>query len=853
MECQYVATQRGGIALVFEGHRYNKVRDGKDGTVYWRCSRDRQCPGRAVTVNNRVKKANNKHNHPAENGSRNGSTSSTTSITSNNNINNNNISNNTNNINNIPSPAAGFTSLSGPPSSSLPPTNSISDCHTPRIPSSIAMQDVLSVHTAAAAAAVSFPAIVSETLKYLAYASGNHQMASFASTMANQFTCQQLENLERSICRTNHLLPVDDSLEPSYYSDSSNDQPLNMSVKNSGQLLKRLRSLMKGTSSPATDTSLNAYYIVKSDAHQSEYLADCDERLAFFTGFTGSAGKALVTMDDALLWVDGRYYTQAESQVFPNWTVMKQGLQDVLDPVDWMNKSLISGSRIGTDPMLISHGLFEEMKKKLSSLGNHHLIATSNNLIDLIWEDRPSMPSNPIIPYPTSMAGTSWPEKVEKVRIEMAKKNTSALVLTALDEIAWLFNLRGSDIDFNPVFFAYTVITMDNIYLFVDESKLTNGSRKHLHLDLSPAHHQQSSTLMKVELREYKLIQDFLKWLVSQESEKIWIPSSSSEALVSIIPESRRYDGPNPVLLNKAIKNKTEIECMKQAHIKDAVALCEFFAWLEVEITKGDVDEIKAANKLDEFRRTQEEYIGPSFETISAAGPNGAIIHYKPSPETCRKITTSEIFLLDSGAQFRDGTTDVTRTVHFGTPSDFEKEAYTMVTKGHIGLALSKFPSGTKGCRLDSFARQHLWELGLDYEHGTGHGVGVYLNVHEGPISISSVARKDDPGLSEGMILSNEPGYYEDGKFGIRIESLILVKKVETKYNFRNKGYLGFETITLVPIQTKLLEPSLLTPEEIEWLDTYHQSCRDVVGKVLQEQGRSAAYQWLMKETQPIG
>lgn len=337
-------------------------------------------------------------------------------------------------------------------------------------------------------------------------------------------------------------------------------------MRNSGQLLKRLRSLMKNGPSAVNDTTLQAYYIRKSDAHQSEYLADCDERVAFISGFTGSVAEAVVTMDDALIWVDGRYHLQAEKEVFPNWTVMKSGLKDVPTPEEWMGKSLPTGSRIGTDPNLVPHKFFAKIKDYLASNGNHHLLPISSNLIDIIWEDRSPMPANPITPYPTSMAGQSWPEKIEKVRQEMSEKKVTALVLTALDEIAWLFNLRGSDIKYNPVFFAYAVVTMDNIYLFVDETKLTNESRKHLNLDLSP-HQQQSQSLIKLELREYKLIQDFLKWLVSQETGKIWISSGSNEALVSIIPESRRHDAPNPVLLNKAIKNRVEIECMRRAHV----------------------------------------------------------------------------------------------------------------------------------------------------------------------------------------------------------------------------------------------------------------------------------------------
>uniref|UniRef100_T1KRQ9 Aminopeptidase P N-terminal domain-containing protein n=2 Tax=Tetranychus urticae TaxID=32264 RepID=T1KRQ9_TETUR len=616
-----------------------------------------------------------------------------------------------------------------------------------------------------------------------------------------------------------------------------------MSVRNSGQILKRIRSLLK--SSSISNEALSAFIISSGDAHQSEYIADCDDRISFISGFTGSTSTSVITLDDAALWTDGRYFLQAEKELFPGWILMKDGLTETPSPGEWLNKVLPSGSKVGCDSFLASSSQWTNLAKVLTSHGNH-LVPVASNPIDLVWEDRPAPPSNPIEPYPTSFAGKSWQEKVEEVRKEMVKKDANALVLTALDDIAWLLNLRGSDITYNPVFFAYIVVTMDVINFFVDESKLDNHCRKHLNLD--------ASSKPKIELREYKLIAEFLKWLVAQDnSSKIWLDNRSSHALVSIIPESRRISLPNPVLLAKAVKNKVEIECMKRAHVKDAVALCEFFAWLEDEIVKGELDEVKAANKLEEFRRTQEEYIGPSFETISASGPNGAIIHYKPSPESARTLSTSEMYLCDSGAQFRDGTTDVTRTMHFGEPTQYERECFTRVLKGHIDLAQAHFPSGIQGQLLDSFARRHLWEVGLDYLHGTGHGVGVYLNVHEGPMGIHFKHKPDDPGLKEGMILSNEPGYYEDGKFGIRIESLILAKKVNLEHNFKDRGYLGFETITLVPIQTKLLEPSLLSIEEIEWLDNYHATCRDVIGKALKEQGKTNAYQWLMKETQPLG
>lgn len=381
--------------------------------------------------------------------------------------------------------------------------------------------------------------------------------------------------------------------------------------------------------------------------------------------------------------------------------------------------------------------------------------------------------------------------------------------------------------------------------LFVDETKLTNATRRHLGLDTAPC---------VIELRPYKMVREFVKWLVTQETGKIWISKYAAYALVSLIPEKQRIQDANPVALQKIVKNDTEIQGMRQAHIKDAVALCEFFAWLEDAIEAAeDVTEISAAEKLEEFRKGQDDYVGPSFESISASGPNGAVIHYKPSQETNRPLSKEEMYLLDCGAQFLDGTTDVTRTVHFGTPSKYQKECFTRVIKGHIALASVVFPRKTKGYSLDTLARKSLWDVGLDYMHGTGHGVGMYLNVHEGPCYIGYSAHPDDPGLMEGMFLSNEPGFYQDGQFGIRIESIVVVEKAETQHNFQDRGFLKFDTVTLVPIQLKLLDSDLLTEREIEWINSYHETCRAVIGQVLEEQGKKHALKWLMRETQSIG
>lgn len=615
-----------------------------------------------------------------------------------------------------------------------------------------------------------------------------------------------------------------------------------MALRNTSVILSRLRSVMKNTS--YVNEILQAYIVPSGDAHQSEYIADKDKRREYVSNFSGSAGIAVITDEKAALWTDGRYFLQAEQELDNNWILMKDGIPGTPTQGEWLSKVLPSGSRIGVDPSIISYDSWKVLSTHLEQSG-HKLIPTQQNLIDVIWENKPSFPVKVIQPLSLVFTGKSWDSKILEVREDMTQKGTTILVITALDEIAWLLNLRGSDIDYNPVFFAYVLITMDSVYLFIDSEKCSPDVHRHLQ--------STSGNHVKITIQPYDAIRDILSSLISQQNGKVWISNTASYSLVSLIPENQRIDSPNPILLKKAIKNEVEIKCMHKAQIKDAVAVCEFFAWLEKAITINEVTELSAAAKLEEFRKEQEDFVGLSFETISASGPNGAIIHYKPSKKTNRAVNLDEIYLCDSGGQYKDGTTDITRTWHFGTPSLFEKECYTRVVKGHIAIASAVFPKLTKGQMLDTLARKALWDAGLDYLHGTGHGVGSYLNVHEGPMAISWKPYPDDPGLQEGMILSNEPGYYEDGQFGIRIESLMLVKKAETKYNFKERGYLTFEVITLVPIQAKLLEPSMLTVEELEWLDNYHQLCRDVIGKELKKQGKLQVHQWLLKETQPLG
>ncbi|ESO95131.1 hypothetical protein LOTGIDRAFT_215291 [Lottia gigantea] len=617
-----------------------------------------------------------------------------------------------------------------------------------------------------------------------------------------------------------------------------------MSVKNTAVILSKIRSLMKNTKYVCEP--IHAYIIPTGDAHQSEYVSDHDKRRDYISNFTGSAGTAIITETQAALWVDGRYFLQAEKQLDSNWTLMKDGLKETPTQADWLTKILPVGGSVGADPFMLSLEKWKPLEKSLKTNG-HTLIAVDKNLVDIVWNDvQPPPPNNNLIILSDTYTGLSWQEKVKKIQSKLTEKKSVAFVLTALDEIAWLFNLRGSDIVYNPVFFAYTVVTTDKVHLFIDDSKLENGVSEHLELS-------DTSNGALVIKHDYNSIKDFLAKLHQSAEKKIWISDKSSYALHSAIPKSKRLVEPSPVALLKSVKNKTEIKGMKNAQIRDAVALCEYFRWLEKEVKSGNLTEIKAADKLEQFRREQAEFVSLSFDTISSSGSNGAVIHYKPSPESDKAITTDQIYLCDSGAQYRDGTTDTTRTLHLGIPTQYQKECFTRVLKGHINLATVIFPNGVKGHMLDTLARTSLWNVGLDYLHGTGHGVGHFLNVHEGPCGISSKVSLADVALQEGMVLSNEPGYYEDGDFGVRIESLILVQKAETKYDFKNKGFLTFETITPVPLQTSLIDPKLLTEKEINWINDYHSFCQQVVGEEMEKQGRHEAKKWLIKSTQPIG
>ncbi|PKU88105.1 aminopeptidase P2 [Dendrobium catenatum] len=634
---------------------------------------------------------------------------------------------------------------------------------------------------------------------------------------------------------------------------------------------EKLRSLRALFSRPGI--GIDAYIIPSQDAHQSEFIAECFMRRTYLTGFDGSAGTAVVTKDKAALWTDGRYFLQAEKQLGRDWILMRSGNIGVPTTTEWLNEVLPSGCKIGVDPFLFSYDTAEEMKAAVSK-NNHELVFVYDcNLVDEIWrESRPKPPFKPIRVHDIKYAGVDVSSKLSTLRSELIEASCTATVISMLDEVAWLLNLRGSDVPHSPVFYSYLVVSYTSATLFVDANKVTEEVLVHL-------------SKAGVQLRPYEAILSEIESLSDQGAKLLLDPSTVNAAIVNLfnsasnrhlhrsenkvkgnigrgthLESTTQKDAPvqvnghntlfkiSPISLSKALKNEAEIKGMRNAHLRDAAALAEFWAWLEDAVHKNmNLTEAEVAQKLLEFRRKQFGFIDTSFETISGYGANGAIIHYRSNPDSCSIVGDKNLFLLDSGGQYVDGTTDITRTVHFGDPTARQKECFTRVLQGHIALDQAIFPERTPGFVLDVLARSSLWKIGLDYRHGTGHGVGAALNVHEGPQSIS-FRYGNMIALQMGMIVSNEPGYYEDHSFGIRIENLLHVKEEKVPNNFGGIRYLGFERLTFVPIQSKLVDCSLLSFAETKWYNEYHSEVWEKVSPLVE----GAAQEWLWKNTRPL-
>ncbi|EPS39037.1 hypothetical protein H072_7191 [Dactylellina haptotyla CBS 200.50] len=601
------------------------------------------------------------------------------------------------------------------------------------------------------------------------------------------------------------------------------------------EILATLRGLM-------AEAGIDIYIVPSEDAHQSEYTSPCDGRREFISGFTGSAGWALITQDKAALSTDGRYFNQAAKQLDENWELLKQGMPEVPTWSEWVAKESAGGKTVGVDASLLPFTNSKSLQAKIVKKGGKALVGMEENLIDKVWgAARPPRPSEPVLILDKKFAGKDFVEKLEDVRKELTKKKSHGLVLTGLDEIMWLFNIRGSDIPYNPVFFCYALVTPTTAHLYINPKQNSKELEEHLGEHVQIVEYEQILSSLAT-FSEHTVDEN------AAEPQKFIFPDNANWALAKALGEKRLEEIRSPVTVAKAVKNETELDGMRNCHIRDGVALIEYFAWLEEQLLAGkEMDEVDAADQLEEFRKTKDQFVGLSFGTISSTGPNAAVIHYHPERPTAAKIDPNAIYLCDSGAQFYDGTTDTTRTLHFGTPTDMEKKAYTLVLKGMIALARTTFPKGISGYQLDPIARQFLWAEGLDYRHGTGHGVGSFLNVHEGPQGIGTRIQLSEVALELGNVLSNEPGYYEDGKFGIRIENIILVVPAKTTHQFGEKPYWGFETVTMVPLCRKLVNLDLLTPDEKTYINDYHKEVLKKTSPFLQQDDR--ALKWLKRET----
>lgn len=621
----------------------------------------------------------------------------------------------------------------------------------------------------------------------------------------------------------------------------------------------RVQALRAWFSNPVGDgRSIQAYIIGSADQHQSEYVSSYDKRRGFITGFQGSAGTAVVTFNESALWTDGRYFLEAESVLDCHWRLQREYTPGVPTIAQWLGSVLPSGTRVGASPLLLTSGYWLELSEQLTEY-NITLVHVLRDLVDMIWSTtRPKRPNTIINALPREFAGKSWQDKIRDVRSELIRNNADAFIVTSLDEIAWLYNLRGNDVPYNPFFLSYAIVERQKIrlYLYEHEKKLTSRptdrqTKKNLYEHLNTGRDGQCHGKSEcVEVYSYDDLLKDVKEISYRSQNKIWISHRCNYAIYALIPPAKLLQTLSPISAMKAVKNDVERKGMENANIRDSVALIDFIQKLEKEVKDGRRwTEMSAAAELEKVRRRQKYNRGLSFRTISGSGPNGAIIHYTVSNITDRDITTRDVYLLDSGGQYLDGTTDITRTFHFGTPTSYERECYTRVLMGFIDLARRRWPEGTTGSFLDSFARQHLWDVGLVYLHGTGHGIGAYLSVHEGPSALTAHMKKHDVPLMDGMFLSDEPGFYEDGKFGIRLETALMVQEVRTKYRYKNMRFLSFKPVTLVPFETNLIDYSMLNRGHIEYLNYYNRLCSDVIGPELLRLGKYDAIEWLRKRT----
>jgi Xaa-Pro aminopeptidase len=588
--------------------------------------------------------------------------------------------------------------------------------------------------------------------------------------------------------------------------------------------IARLRALMR-------QRNLDAVLVPRADEHMGEYVPPSAERLQWLTGFTGSAGLAVIGLDFAALFVDGRYSLQAGTQVDTQTFTIIQ-VPDT-DASTWLAGHMMRGTTVGYDPWLHTTSAVRQLADKLKPKGVI-LSALSANPVDRVWgRERPAPPAGAVIVHPQRYAGRSAADKIADLQKTLTTDEQDAVILTLPDSIAWTFNIRGSDVKHNPTALAFAIVhARGKPELFIDKRKLDRETRSHLtevaRLREPAELGERIEALRKAERRVR----------LDQTTAAHWFRRRLGERSPRVI------DSRDPCILPKARKNSIEIAGARAAHVRDGIAMARYLAWLDRQARTGTIDEIGAVEQLEAFRAETQALREISFDTISGSGPNGAIVHYRVTKQSNRRLGQGELFLVDSGGQYQDGTTDVTRTVAIGTPTQEMRERFTLVLEGMIAIATTKFPKGTTGAHIDAFARRALWDRGLDFDHGTGHGVGSYLSVHEGPQSIS---KRGHVALEPGMILSDEPGYYKAGAYGIRIENLLLVAEPQVPAG-GEREMMAFETLTLVPIDRRLVEPKVLSASALAWLNAYHARVRQEIAPGLSGEDAS----WLEAAAAPI-
>ncbi|ARQ02703.1 aminopeptidase P family protein [Pseudorhodoplanes sinuspersici] len=576
---------------------------------------------------------------------------------------------------------------------------------------------------------------------------------------------------------------------------------------------------------------LDGFVLPRADRHQNEYVPESEERLAFLTGFTGSAGFLIVLLDKAILFTDGRYTLQAREQTDPAIFSIVNMVET--SPAAWIEQNLPAGTTLGYDAWLHTAEGAEKLSKACAKVGAT-LVPVKNNPVDDIWKGRPAPPLGAVVLHDLRHTGAATKDKLQKTVAEIGKQRADALVITDPHNIAWLFNIRGSDVAHTPLPLSFGLVPKDGRpSIYIDGRKLSNAVRDQL---------EQTA-----DVREPDSLTSDIEKLGKTNATMLLDQATAADALVKQAEQAggKIVRVADPITALKAVKNETEIAGAHNAQARDGAAMARFLAWFDREAPRGQLTEIAAVEALETFRRESGALKDVSFPSISGAGPNGAIVHYRVTRKTNRPIKPGELFLIDSGGQYDDGTTDITRTIAVGTPTEEMRTRFTQVLKGHIAVARAIFPDGTSGAQLDTLARQYLWQAGVDFEHGTGHGVGSYLSVHEGPARISKLGTVP---LKRGMILSNEPGYYKADGFGIRIENLILVVAAPVIAG-AEKPMNAFETITLAPIDRSLIDVRLMTAEEIAWLDSYHARVAETIAPLVDKDTQA----WLKAVTRPLG